>query len=230
MTIKKLISIELKKMDMKKYVCHVGIANVGIACLVLMTAILIFVSGDEMPVKIATVTVIDTLVKSVFIVWESILIANLIIEEFRSKTVLLLFSYPISRKRVILSKLIIISGLITVSMVFSQVFQNLLFFALNHFLPLINYHLTLSEVGLTCVTTITSVLLGLLPMYVGMLKKSTVATVVSSIAIVSLTVSSGGSDGSGLITVIPVSLTMAVVGVLLAYMAVKKMLSEDIIL
>ncbi|MGO2940138.1 MAG: ABC transporter permease subunit [Pseudolactococcus laudensis] len=64
------------------------------------------------------------------------MIANLIIEEFRSKTVLLLFSYPISRKRVILSKLIIISALITVSMVFSQVFQNILFFALNHFLPL----------------------------------------------------------------------------------------------
>ncbi|WP_348921275.1 ABC transporter permease [Enterococcus rotai] len=229
MSMKKLVSIELKKIDVKKYCFHALLANVGIAFLVLMTSFLTAMSGGDVP-QITTVTVIDTLVKSVFIVWESVLIANLIIEEFRSKTVLILFSYPLDRKKAIVSKLLIIFTLIFASMIASQVFQNVLFLSLNQVLPLINYSITLSEIGITFLTTVTSILLGMLPMYVGMLNKSTVATVVSSIAIVSLTVSSGGQDGSGLITMIPVSVTMGLIGIALAMTAIKKMLSEDIVL
>lgn len=229
MNMKKLVGIEMRKIDVKKYIQHVMIANVGIALLVLMTSFLTALSGGEVP-QITTVTVIDTLVKSVFIVWESVLIANLIIEEFRSKTVLILFSYPLDRKKVIISKLLIVCSMIFVSMVVSQVFQNVLFFSLDKMLPLINYSINLSEIGVILLTTITSILLGMLPMYVGMLNKSTVATVVSSILIVSLTISSGGQDGAGIITMIPVSITMGVFGIVLALTAIKKMLSEDIVL
>lgn len=229
MDIKKLVRIELRKIDVRKYVQHVMIANVGIALLVLMTSFFTALSGGEVP-QITTVIVIDTLVKSVFIVWESVLIANIIIEEFRSKTVLILFSYPLDRKKVILSKLLIVFSLTFTSMVASQVFQNVLFFGLNKALPFINYNIKLSEIGIIFLTTITSILLGMLPMYVGMLNKSTVATVISSILIVSLTISSGGQDGAGIITMIPVSITLGVIGVMLAFAAIKKMLSEDIVL
>ncbi|MHC5229306.1 ABC transporter permease [Enterococcus sp. LJL99] len=229
MNMKKLVEIEMRKIDVKKYIQHVMIANVGIALLVLMTSFLTALSGGEVP-QITTVTVIDTLVKSVFIVWESVLIANLIIEEFRSKTILILFSYPLDRKKAIISKLLIVCSMIFVSMIVSQVFQNVLFFGLDKVLPLINYSINLSEIGVTLLTTITSILLGMLPMYVGMLNKSTVATVVSSILIVSLTISSGGQDGAGIITMIPVSITMGVIGIALALTAIKKMLSEDIVL
>ncbi|MBC1353742.1 hypothetical protein HB837_15115 [Listeria innocua] len=229
MTMKKLVAIELKKMALNKYVRHAIIANIVIACLVFMTTVLTSMGGEGVP-QMAVTTVIDSLVKSTFIVWESVLIANFIIEEFRSKTILILFSYPLDRKKAIISKLLIIFSVIFISMFASQLIQNALFFTLNQFLPVINYSVTASEITVILLTTITSILLGMLPLYVGMVNKSTVTTVVSSILIVSLTVSSGGQDGSGLITVLPVSVTMAAVGVGLVYMAIQKMLSEDIIL
>ncbi|TYV00441.1 hypothetical protein [Listeria monocytogenes] len=229
MTMKKLVAIELKKMALNKYVRHAIIANIAIACLVFMTTVLTSMGGEGVP-QMAVTTVIDSLVKSTFIVWESVLIANFIIEEFRSKTILILFSYPLDRKKAIISKLLIIFSVIFISMFASQLIQNALFFTLNQFLPVINYSVTASEITVILLTTITSILLGMLPLYVGMVNKSTVTTVVSSILIVSLTASSGGQDGSGLITVLPVSVTMAAVGVGLAYMAIQKMLSEDIIL
>ncbi|EBF5116958.1 hypothetical protein FH008_14905 [Listeria monocytogenes] len=229
MTMKKLVAIELKKMALNKYVRHAIIANIAIACLVFMTTVLTSMGGEGVP-QMAVTTVIDSLVKSTFIVWESVLIANFIIEEFRSKTILILFSYPLDRKKAIISKLLIIFSVIFISMFASQLIQNALFFTLNQFLPVINYSVTASEITVILLTTITSILLGMLPLYVGMVNKSTVTTVVSSILIVSLTVSSGGQDGSGLITVLPVSVTMAAVGVGLVYMAIQKMLSEDIIL
>lgn len=229
MTIKRLITVELKKFALRSYGIQVLIANLGIAILVGMTIAIPYFAGEEIP-QLATTTVIDTVTKSVFIVWEAVLIAQLIVEEFRSKTILLLFSYPINRKWIIISKLCIVGGLTLVSMLASQTVQNGLFFMLNHLLPAVNYSITFTDIVSMGVTTVTSMLLGMLPLYIGMLNKSTVATVVSSLLIVSLTISSGGQNGAGLITVLPVSIMLAVIGAAMTTAAIKNMLSEDIIL
>ncbi|MEE6450274.1 ABC transporter permease [Gottfriedia acidiceleris] len=224
---KKLINIELKKFSLKKHIFHVLIANVCLLMLILMTT---YVNNSSevipgMP-QIATITVLDTFIKAVFLVWQSILIANLIVEEFRSKTILILFTYPIDRKKLILSKLLLIFMITLLSIIGSQILLNLVLFGLDTILPFINYSISLMDIGLMFITTITSIMLGMLTLYIGMLNKSTVATVASSLVIVSLAVSSGGDKG-GLITMIPVSITLGVIGVALAYMSIKKMLSAD---
>ncbi|MGM0122820.1 hypothetical protein IGI37_000186 [Enterococcus sp. AZ194] len=229
MEMKKLIQIEMQKMNIKSYVKYAVIANVAIVLLVFLTTVLSQLTVGEMP-SIATTTVIDSLVKATFLVWEAVLIANLVIEEYRSKTILLLFSYPVERKKVILSKLVVITGVVFLSMIVSQLIQNSLFFTLSQLVPFVEYHLSLGEIAAILLTTVTSIFLGMLPMYVGMFNKSTVATVVSSILIVALTVSSGGQDGSGLITMVPVSVTLGILGAGCAGLTIKKMLSEDIIL
>ena len=229
MGMKKLIHIEMEKMNLKKYVRYALWANVVIALLVFMMTGLTQLAGEEMP-NIATTTVIDSLVKSTFLVWEAVLIAGLIIEEYRSKTILLLFSYPVDRKKVIISKLAVITGFVFLSMTVSQIFQNGLFFFIHQLFPVVEYSLSIADVAGIALTTITSIFLGLLPMYMGMLNKSTIATVVSSILIVALTVSSGGQDGSGLITLIPVSIVLGILGAGCAGWALKIMLSEDIVL
>ena len=50
------------------------------------------------------------------------------------------------------------------------------------------------------VTALSSVLLGLLPLYIGMIKKSTIATIVSSFAIAAIVSNSQGS-GAGLMSI-----------------------------
>lgn len=175
---------------------------------------------------ITTITVLDTFIKAVFLVWQSILIANLIVEEFRSKTILILFTYPLDRKKLILSKLLIIFIITFLSIIVSQILLNIVLFRLNNILPFIKYSITLTDMGLMLITTITSIMLGMLTLYIGMLNKSTVA---SSLVIVSLAVSSSGDKG-GLITMVPVSIIMGIIGMVLAYIAIKKMLSSDAII
>lgn len=227
---KKLIYIEFKKFSLKKHFLHVLIANVCLLFLILMATFINNLGGavSAMP-PIRTITVLDTFIKSVFLVWQSILIANLIVEEFRSKTILILFTYPLDRKKLILSKLFIIFLIIFLSIIVSQILLAIVLLGLNNILPFIKYSITLADMGLMLITTITSIMLGMLTLYIGMLNKSTIATVASSLVIVSLAVSSNGDKG-GLITIIPVSITMGIIGVTLAYIAIKKILSADAII
>lgn len=219
---KKLLYIEFKKFSLKKHCLYVLIANLSMLFLILMTTFVNNSNGGIPGVPpIRTIIVVDIFIKAVFIVWQSVLIANLIVEEFRSKTILILFTYPLDRKKLILSKLLIIFFITFFSVICSQILLNMALFLLNNIMPFIQYSISLVDIGIIVITTITSIMLGMLPLYVGMLNKSTVATVASSILICSLTVSSGGDKG-GLITIIPISMIMGIIGVSLAYAAIKK--------
>lgn len=226
---RKLIMIEFKKMSIKKHLLQVMIANACMLGLILMTTYFNNTAGalQGLP-SIRTITVIDTFVKAVFIVWQAILIANLIVEEFRSKTILILFTYPINRKKLIFSKLGIIFIITLASMVASQTFLSVVLYLLNGVAPFIAFEIAWFDASVMLLTTLTSIMLGMMPLYIGMQNKSTVATVASSLIIVGLTVSSGGEKG-GLITMIPISLMLGVIGMSMAYASIRKMLSTDVI-
>lgn len=230
MNYKQLIQIEIKKIGLGNFFRQVLFANCGIVLVVLMTTLTVSFSDEQMIPQITTVSIIDTLVKSVFIVWQSILIASLIVEEFRSKTVLVLFSYPIKRQAILLSKLFLIFALILSAMIFSQTLQNSVFCCLSQFIPFIKYEISALEILQIAITTMTAIAMGMAPLYIGMLNKSTVATVVSSIAIVSITISSGSGDGTRIISILPISILLGVSGILMTYISIKKILIEDIVL
>lgn len=225
-----LIQIEIKKIGLGNFFKQVLFANFGMVLVVLMTTLTVSFSDGQMIPQIMTVSIIDTLVKSVFIVWQSVLIAILIVEEFRSKTVLVLFSYPIKRQMILLSKLLLIFALILSAMIFSQILQNSVFWWLSQLIPFIKYQISALEILQISITTMTAIAMGMAPLYIGILNKSTVATVVSSIAIVSITVSSGLSDGTRMINILPISIILGLSGILTAYISIKKILKEDIVL
>lgn len=230
MNYKQLIQIEIKKIGLGNFFKQVLFANFGIVLVVLMTTLTVSFSDGQMIPQIMTVSIIDTLVKSVFIVWQSVLIAILIVEEFRSKTVLVLFSYPIKRQMILLSKLLLIFALILSAMIFSQILQNSVFWWLGQLIPFIKYQISALEILQISITTMTAIAMGMAPLYIGILNKSTVATVVSSIAIVIITVSSGLSDGTRMINILPISIILGLSGILTAYISIKKILKEDIVL
>lgn len=224
---KKLIMLELNKFDLKKYIYQVMIANVSILILVLLTAFMNNIGGLQGVPAIKISIVVDTLVKAVFIVWQSVLIATLIVEEFRSKTILILFTYPINRKLLMVSKLVLICIITLISTVVSLLFIHFILYGLNGIMPFIAFEITGRDIAIMLITTLTSTMLGLLPLYVGMINKSTVATVVSSLIIVGMTVSTS-TEAGGVITIIPVSVTLGMIGAFMAYLSIRKILSEDL--
>lgn len=124
------------------------------------------------------------LVRATLIVWEAVLISVFVIEEYRNKTICLLFTYPISRTKLITAKLILICGIMFLFHVLSNIFQYATIFLAAKCFDFVTF--SFGNIMTQAVTTISAILLGLLPLYVGMIKKSAIATVVSSIIIVAI--------------------------------------------
>ena len=219
-----LIKIELKKFSVKSHVIQLIVANIAI--LALLTPLFIFVAPEEEYLDL--VALVSILNLATFIVWQGVLIAKIIVEEFQSKTIFLLFTYPISRKKLIVSKLVIINTVIFFSILVTQIFQNTALTILSQFVPQLEYSLSIYEIGTVAVISVASVMMGMLSLFVGMIKKSTIATIVSSIVVVAMLGGSVG-EGVGLIMQIPVSLSVGVVGVILAYIAIKDIDKKDLL-
>jgi hypothetical protein len=172
--------------------------------------------------------VIDVIVKPVFIVWEAILIAMIIIDEFKSKTILMLYTYPLDKKKLLVSKVAVvllfsISGIIT-----SQILLNILFWGISYLTPTIPYVLAWNQIVAYTVSSIMVIFLGLIPLCIGLVKYSTIATIATSIAIITI----GSSSGLGfdqLLSQISVVLVMGTIGVVATIISVTRIFQKDII-
>ena len=226
-----LMKLELKRFNLKNHIHYVAIANLLI---LLLSVFLTFMSSigelpqdDILSVDFLTMSIINMLLIATFLVWESILIATIIVEEFRSKTISLLFTYPINRKKLIASKLTLVVLVTFGSMVVSELFQNISVWGMSNFFSFISYSIVPKDVLNLFITTIGALCLGMLPLYVGMIRKSTIATVISSLFIVSIAVNSQAGVG-GIITIIPIAITMGVIGLIFATIAIRKIVISDL--
>ena len=64
----------------------------------------------------------SSIVRATFIIFGAVLIAKLIIDEYKNKTILLMFSYPINRKKIMISKLAITAILTFITVILSNIF------------------------------------------------------------------------------------------------------------
>lgn len=77
------------------------------------------------------------------------------------------------------------------------------------------------------VTAVSAIMLGLFPLYVGMIKKSTIATVVSSIVIVVIASNSQGSH-AGLLSMPAAAMILGIIGIVFSAMALHRMAASDL--
>ncbi|MFJ7731678.1 ABC transporter permease [Lysinibacillus sp. NPDC097231] len=75
----------------------------------------------------------------------SVLIAKLVIEEYKNKTILILFSYPVSRKKIFVSKLILIAFLTFITMMLSNIVVGLF--------SIINIYILIDPFTITAIST-----------------------------------------------------------------------------
>ena len=225
-----LIKLELKRVSLKSHFIGLLAANIVIALLSAFTSSLlkagsgVAVTGLP-PAQLDTLTLAIMLVRATLIVWEAVLISVFIVEEYRNKTINLLFTYPVQRGKLIAVKIILICGVMLLFHELSGVFQFAsLSLASKYFL-----FVTVSPANLMtqAITALSAVLLGLLPLYIGMIKKSTIATIVSSFAIAAIVSNSQGS-GAGLMSIPISAIVFGVIGAGFSAITVRKMVSSDL--
>ena len=226
-----LIRMEIKKVPLKPHIAGLLIANFIIFLLSAFTSSLLTASGNisTLPgfaqVQLDTVTLAVMLVRATLIVWEAVLISVFVIEEYRNKTIGLLFTYPISRTKLITAKLILICCISFTFHVLSNIFQYATIFLAAKCFDFVTF--SFGNILAQAVTTISAILLGLLPLYVGMIKKSAIATVVSSIIIVAIASNSQGSS-AGLLSIPVAAIIFGIIGIIFSVVAMRKMILSDL--
>ncbi|PAQ16072.1 hypothetical protein CD798_03270 [Bacillaceae bacterium SAOS 7] len=226
----KLIKLEMKKFKFGWYVKGAMIANIIMT--VLMCCIM-YIEQEERDLMVTmyqdVFVLIGGMVRATFIVFAAVLIAKMVIEEYRSKTILILFSYPVSRKKIIASKLLVIAVMTFVTILLSNMIVAGSFFILNMYVPIVPFSVTvhqfLEEAVKMIFFAIAAAGASLISLYFGMRKYSVAATIASSLIVVAIAFSS--NSAFSMVTFIPLQLGLAAIGMMIAYSAIRNIEKVD---
>lgn len=221
-----LIKLELRKSKIGWYIKGAIIANIIILGMLYFLTVIEKVEGETVFRTFNDFFMISgILIRGTFIVFAAVLISKVIIDEFKTRTSLIMFSYPINRKKIMASKLLLIFSLTLVTMFLSTIIITFSFAGLNQL-----FHLTsildlpnnyfVSEIISLMMFNLMAAGASLVPLYFGMIKFSTPATIISSLIIVMVTSSSIGSDFS-LANIIYIPLALSIVAVIIIIFSIR---------
>lgn len=228
----KLMKLEMRKFRLSSYI-YAALLATAVIFILMCTFILNAEMREVFPIMNYEnlFTILDVLVRGTYIVFAAVLLARIVIEEYRSKSINVLFMYPINRKKLIAAKLLVIVVFIFSAYILTNLAVGISIYILNQFISIIPEPLTLSMVFRTLTTIVMSALatsfLSLIPLYVGMRKHSVSATIVSSFlvaAIVCQTV-----EGFNLFSIVAVPVSMALLGAAVAYFSIRNVERDDVL-
>lgn len=176
------------------------------------------------------VMMIDTFVRVVFIIYGSAMISKLVISEFKNKTINLMFMYPINRKKIVASKLIIVSMFTFMSIIIGNIIVALSMFLLNKYINFVSVatsQVICRNIIPILLNAVASSGIVLIPLLFGMWKKTTTSTIVSGVILTSLICSNG--NGISLSQILPATLSIGGIGVLIAYLTIKNIENVDVV-
>lgn len=227
-----LMKLEMKKNKFGWYFKGAVIANLLI---VLFMCFMPYAEGLEGNPVFSGVTealsIVGTFVRVTFIVFASVLFAKLIIDEYKNNTISLLFTYPIQRKKIILSKILLITGMTFIVIVVSNIFVAGSFVIVNDYFHFVQNDLTSNWISIEFVNSVVQAIaatgMSLISLYFGMRKKSVPTTIVSSLLIIGVVNSNNG--GFSLSSIIAIPLTLGLIGVCVAYFTFRNIDRVDIV-
>lgn len=225
-----LIKLEMKKCKLGWYMKGAIIANIVMVAMLFFVSYVSQIEGDvELGNPQGILLMASAMVRGTFIVFAGVLIAKLVIEEYKNKTILLMFSYPISRKKIIASKLLITAILTFITVLLSNIFIVSVFFTLNSFMLVIPNTITIGELIQESIKAIPFAVAaagaGLIPLYFGMRKYSVPTTIVSSLIVVMIACQS--QPEFSLATFLPLQFALAAIGIVIAYYGIRNIENED---
>lgn len=228
-----LIKLEIKKNRLIKTLKAVGIANIAI--IGFLALIFLTERGEDVgafETYESAFSVIDTFVRATFMMFASVWISKLIIDEYKTKTISLLFMYPLNRKKIIFSKLLIVFIYTFCCVLFSNLFISQILIVFNPMFEIVSGSLSASILAKDLLNIIVSALstagMSLIPLYFGMLKKSVPATIVSALLLNTLATSNWG-QGTSIYKIVLIPIMLGVIGILIAYLTIRKIDKKDVL-
>lgn len=191
----KLIGLELKKNRMKPYITAVLIIAVCLLGMLYLLAIIPMLDPEEADLGMfstysSLVNITCVLAMASFSVLSAVMYGKIVIDEYAGKGVLLLFSYPISRKHIFHAKVIMVFLYTAGSMAVSCLLIFAIFFTGESIYPLgseaLSLQLILGSLLLVLIYSLAAAMLGCISLWFGYWKQSSSAAVVASIILIVL--------------------------------------------
>jgi ABC-type transport system involved in multi-copper enzyme maturation permease subunit len=227
----KLMKLEMKKYKIGGFLNSVWIANIAILVLMVM---LNYVPDSKKEVGaynfLIEIQTIDLLVRNTFIIFAAVLLAKIIIDEYKSKTITVLFMYPINRYKLFLSKILITVIFTFVVIILSDIIISGTFYIINIFEGFVPREMDMAKLYKLIISIIITAgstsFISLIPLFFGMWKKSTIATIVSAIILVSVVGSNNGGVSLG--SMLGVQLVLSIIGIFIAYLGIRNIEKRDV--
>lgn len=194
-----LMKLEWKKFKLYKYVKAVVIS---IVALIALNMLMLYASKQENELMFDSfknaIMFFNVLIRAVFIIFASVILAKLTVEEYKTKTIQLMYSYPISRKKLMVGKLCIVYLFTVIAIIVSSLIIIPSLGVFNYKIQALPDNLTvelwLLSMPQIVIGALLSGFIALVPFYFGMRKKSTAATIISSSILACLLTSSVGGN------------------------------------
>ena len=136
----------------------------------------------------STYLVIGLLMSFIFLVYSSVLTAKLVIGEYNQRTITIMFSYPLNRTKLIVSKLIIIMTYTAISMTVGYVCCSGYIIFADRFFDMLEGTFCPSMLQAWIPMAVTAVavctVLSLWPFIIGMIRKSVPAAIIASLVVI----------------------------------------------
>lgn len=181
----KLIKLELQRINLRPYLISSAISSI---VLLIFTYFIAYVAQVEQEVQFMTYENIFLFTAIISILFFGILsaamYAKLIIEEYSGKRLVVLFSYPVGRKKTFTAKILVVCIFVALSMLICTILPIFIFAVTESFAPIVSDTMTNTILIKTVSTMFVSLAavsaIGLLAMRIGFIKKSVSATLISS--------------------------------------------------
>lgn len=167
--------------------------------------------------------------KAAFLIFEGALISKIIIDEFKNKTIHQLFSYPVKKTRLLWSKVILV-------IVLSLLFQVTAHIAMVGSIKLLAiytgyaYVITLDVLVKILIGSLGACFIGLIPMAVGLIKYSTIATLLTSLGVVVVICNAfPGTLAGNLMNSTPFMMILGVIGFVVAALTIINITNKDVL-
>ena len=176
-----LMKLELKKVGLKKYILF-SIIGIFISMFFLFTGL-----NDSSTIKSSYETAFSTvglIFCFYYVILFSVLVAAYIINEYNHKTILVMFSYPINRRKLIIAKLLLITLLVLFSMIVGYICCGAFIVIADRCWGLIEGEFKISFLFCWIPTALKAIItfctLGIGTFVIGMIKKSVPMTIISA--------------------------------------------------
>ena len=168
----------------------------------------------------------STFVRVAFTIFAGVLISRLIISEYKNKTINILFTYPINRKKVMITKLFIIAAFAFITMILSNIFISSILYLLNIFINFTSEALTMEILVQNSINIFVYSLLyafiSLIPVYIGILRKSGTSVIVTSVILITVL------NSHTLSSIIITPIIFAILGLISSYLFIKDIEKIDV--